>query len=79
MPLYEYFCSSCQETFESLRPAQQADKPAQCPACQSQSAQRVLSLVASSVLKTNGANAPSPAMMAPSVGGCCGGACGCHH
>jgi hypothetical protein len=43
----------------------------------------VLSLVASSVQKTNGGGMSEPGLEgapAPSFGGgCCGGACGCHH
>jgi len=80
MPLYEYFCPTCKETFEQLRPAQKADAATTCPACQQPAAQRVLSLFASTV-KSDGSAAMSPAM-APSMpmgGGCCGGACGCHH
>lgn len=83
MPLYEYFCTTCQNTFDSLRPVVQADQPALCPSCQKHSSQRVLSLVASSVQKTNGGGMSEPGpegAPAPSFGGgCCGGACGCHH
>lgn len=80
MPLYEYFCTTCQNTFDTLRPTMQADQPALCPSCQKHSSQRVLSLVANSVQKSNGGGMSEPAM-APSFGGggCCGGACGCHH
>ena len=77
MPIYEYFCPTCNDTFEKVRPLQQADLPTACPACQKQSTQRVLSLVASSVLKGSEGSAPQP-MMATG-GGCCGGSCGCHH
>jgi putative FmdB family regulatory protein len=77
MPIYEYFCASCKETFETLRPAQQADQPCECPSCRKESSQRVLSLVANSVVATSSAGAP--VMTASSGGGCCGGACGCHH
>jgi putative FmdB family regulatory protein len=77
MPLYEYFCSTCQATFETLRPAAQADQPALCPACRAASAQRILSLVASNVVKSVGESRPTMPMSAG--GGCCGGACGCSH
>ena len=77
MPIYEYFCTHCQTTFENLRPAQQADAPAVCPACREASSQRILSLFASSV-KTAQGGAPI-AMSGGGGGGCCGGACGCSH
>jgi putative FmdB family regulatory protein len=80
MPLYEYFCPTCKESFETLRPAAQADRPTTCPSCQTESSQRILSLVASSVMKGNGSSSAGLEMSAPSMGGgCCGGACGCHH
>lgn len=73
MPLYEYFCPSCQRTFETLRPAKDADAPASCPSCRNESSQRILSLFANSV-KTNGETLP-----VGMGGGCCGGSCGCHN
>lgn len=77
MPLYEYFCPTCNDTFEQLRPAQKADEAVACPACQQTAAQRVLSLFASTVKSENGAPMP---MSMPMAGGCCGGgACGCHN
>jgi putative FmdB family regulatory protein len=77
MPLYEYFCPSCQRVFETLRPAKEADAPVSCPSCQQDSSQRILSLFANSV-KTDGV--PSPVGMPGAMGGgCCGGACGCHN
>lgn len=83
MPLYEYFCAECSDTFETIRPAAQADAPAVCPGCRATSPQRVLSLVASSVMKGNGngdAGAATAAMTSAGMGGgCCGGACGCGH
>lgn len=75
MPLYEYYCASCQKVFETLRPAAEADTATTCPACQNASTQRILSLFANSV-KTDGTTSPLPMM----GGGCCGGgACGCHN
>ena len=81
MPLYEYFCAECSDTFETIRPAAHADAPVACPSCQATSPQRVLSLVASSVMKGNGdAGAAAPAGATSDMGGgCCGGACGCAH
>jgi putative FmdB family regulatory protein len=78
MPLYEYFCPTCKDTFEQLRPAPKADEATTCPACRQPSSQRVLSIFASSV-KGEGGGAAMPMSM-PMAGGCCGGgACGCHN
>lgn len=77
MPLYEYYCPSCKTTLELLRPPSQADAPVNCPQCQETTPQRILSLFASSV-KSNG-DATAPVMAEMTGGGCCGGACGCHH
>ncbi len=37
MPIYEYHCPKCKEQFELKRPMSEADKPAVCPKCGSQS------------------------------------------
>lgn len=74
MPLYEYYCTDCNQTFESLRPAQQADDPVNCPACSHVVSQRILSLFANSVKNPASDTAYSMA----GGGACCGGSCGCH-
>jgi putative FmdB family regulatory protein len=33
MPLYEYYCESCNQVFEALRPVSASEEPAQCPKC----------------------------------------------
>lgn len=33
MPLYEYFCESCDGVFESLKAMREASEPAPCPLC----------------------------------------------
>lgn len=33
MPLYEYFCQSCNGIFEELRPMREASEPVPCPEC----------------------------------------------
>jgi putative FmdB family regulatory protein len=33
MPLYEYFCQSCNGIFEELRPIREATEPVPCPEC----------------------------------------------
>ncbi len=40
MPLYEYFCKSCDGVFETIRPIGQASSPAPCPVC-ARKAQRI--------------------------------------
>jgi putative FmdB family regulatory protein len=33
MPLYEYFCQSCNGIFEELRPMRESSEPVPCPEC----------------------------------------------
>ena len=40
MPLYEYYCKSCDGIFETIRPIREASSPAPCPVC-AKKAQRV--------------------------------------
>ena len=42
MPIYEYYCVSCNQEFESLRPASQSQEPAPCKEC-GEASQRQLS------------------------------------
>jgi putative FmdB family regulatory protein len=37
MPLYEYYCETCDSVFEALRPVTQSDEPTRCSACGGQS------------------------------------------
>jgi len=43
MPIYEYKCKSCDETFESYRGLLGRDSDVKCPKCGSANLQRVLS------------------------------------
>ena len=45
MPIYEYYCDSCQHQFEALRPVSSRDEPAACSQCSSP-AERKLSTFA---------------------------------
>jgi putative FmdB family regulatory protein len=47
MPIYEYYCDTCQRRFDLLRSFSQAQKPAICPICNHESGQRMISLFAS--------------------------------
>ena len=33
MPIYEYYCESCDREFEVVRPVSQSDDPAPCSEC----------------------------------------------
>jgi putative FmdB family regulatory protein len=46
MPIYEYRCETCGETFEKIRRMQDADNPLQCPRCESEQVERLLSAFA---------------------------------
>lgn len=68
MPIYEYVCIDCGETFELLRPMQQADDQATCQSCGGERTNRAISVFF----------APS-AEQRPGTGSACacGGACSC--
>jgi putative FmdB family regulatory protein len=77
VPLYEYRCRTCDETFERRRPMSESSAPAECSAGHVDSI-RLLSVFAS----TGGAAAGSSSAAtsgAPRSGGVCGSGCGCHH
>jgi putative FmdB family regulatory protein len=76
MPLYEYRCNACAETFDLLRPMADRELQAVCPSCESATTMPLISRVAISVRSAPGA-ASAPAPRASGGGGCCGGACGC--
>jgi len=72
VPLYEFRCKTCDDTFEVRRPMSEAGEPATCPDGHA-GAVRLLSVFAS----VGGGAAPAPTA-APKTGGGCGGACACH-
>jgi putative FmdB family regulatory protein len=76
MPLYEYRCRTCDETFELRRPMSESSAPAECTSGHLDSV-RLLS-VFSSVGAAGGAGS-SPAPAPAARGGVCGSSCGCHH
>jgi putative FmdB family regulatory protein len=47
MPLYEYRCNKCGESFELMVRFSEADRTQVCPKCESSNTQRKLSMVAS--------------------------------
>jgi putative FmdB family regulatory protein len=75
MPLYEYRCRTCDDTFEVRRPMSQSSEPATCPQGHD-GAVRLLSVFAS-VGGTGEPGIPPPPPMSRPAGGC-GTGCGCH-
>ncbi|MBN2624265.1 MAG: zinc ribbon domain-containing protein [Acidimicrobiales bacterium] len=73
MPLYDFRCRTCGDTFEVRRSMADAGAPAPCPAGHADTV-KLMSLVA--VGGRSGA-APDAAPAPAGAGGCCGGACGC--
>jgi len=72
VPLYDFRCRTCGDTFELRRSMAEADAPAPCPGGHFDTV-KLLPLVA-----VGGRATPTPASpVATSGGGCCGGACGC--
>jgi putative FmdB family regulatory protein len=53
MPLYEYQCHQCGKSFEMLRRMQDADRELQCPDCQSDEIERLLSTFATTGCSTS--------------------------
>jgi putative FmdB family regulatory protein len=74
VPLYEYRCPICDDTFEARRPMAEASDPIDCPQGHAGS-RRLLSMFAS--VGGAGSSAPAPSAPRPSGGGCGGGMCGC--
>jgi putative FmdB family regulatory protein len=78
MPIYEFHCTDCDRSFETLvRPGH--DEDAECPSCHGDHLSRELSVFASGRVNGDTASAApaGPAAMRGG-GGCCGGGCGCH-
>ena len=55
MPMYEYRCRKCGEQFEKLRRMQDADLEQECPECQSEEVERMLSTFAAGGCSSSGA------------------------
>ncbi len=70
MPIYDYACRKCGETFEELV---RSDTLVSCPGCGSRAVERRLSVPAPPV--TAGKAADFGRLGPPPGDGCCGGAC----
>ena len=61
MPIYEYYCANCNQEYEAIRPASQADDPVPCKSC-NEPGQRQLSTFS---FKSNTFTAPKLKPAAP--------------
>jgi putative FmdB family regulatory protein len=72
MPIYEYICDDCKNSFEKIVVNRQQD--ISCPKCSGKNAKIQLSVFSSAI-----AGGPTKSSSGSSGGGsCCGGGCGCH-
>jgi putative FmdB family regulatory protein len=85
MPLYEYYCKDCQTKFELLMTYTESLVDVECARCHGANVRKLISVFA----RTRHSNASVGDDFADggddfgdegegSVGGCCGGSCGCH-
>lgn len=73
MPIYEYKCKECGETFEVL--VRSTEKPA-CPQCGSKSLRKLVSGFSAPSEKSPCGRSKKASRECSHGGGCC---CGCHH
>ena len=59
MPIYEYKCTNCDNSFELIRSINDEDKNLKCPECSSSEVQKILSIFASSPSQSCSSCAPS--------------------
>jgi putative FmdB family regulatory protein len=74
VPLYDFRCRTCGDTFELRRAMADAGDPATCPAGHRDTV-KLMPLVAVGGRASGSDAVPSAAP--GGGGGCCGGACGC--
>ncbi|MBI2847291.1 MAG: zinc ribbon domain-containing protein [Chloroflexi bacterium] len=74
MPIYEYYCQTCQSRFELLRPMSKANAEATCPQGHN-NAERVLSVFASFTTNDQGVPVPVSGTASGACSTCGGGSC----
>jgi putative FmdB family regulatory protein len=75
MPIYEYLCTTCHQTFDVRRGVADADRGAACPMCGAAKAQRVVSsfvAFSSAGGQRRAVAGSSPCAGCAPVGGCAG-------
>ena len=65
MPIYEYYCKSCDKEFETL--VFRSSDPVVCPTCSAEDVQRVLSVFG---FKSGGDKGAASSRMGSGAGGC---------
>jgi putative FmdB family regulatory protein len=71
MPVYEYYCRTCETTFDKLRPMGQSEQPADCPHGHTGATRTI------TVFATLGKAGDEPVTFAGGGGCCGGGGCAC--
>lgn len=81
MPVYEYYCTDCRNTFEALRNMSAATEPMECAKCGSaKHVNRTITTfarVGGGIEAYGGTESGGSASPSFGGGGCCGGSCGC--
>jgi putative FmdB family regulatory protein len=75
MPVYEYVCTDCNDTFDKLVHSFSAADEVTCKTCESPRVKRLISSFAT----VGGFDDQLTMSQSPRAGGCCGGSCGCGH
>jgi putative FmdB family regulatory protein len=75
MPLYEYRCNNCDNTFDTLIRSLEGTPSVTCKLCSSADVHRLVSRFA----MVGGFDDTFVSSPDASAGGCCGGSCGCRH
>lgn len=73
MPIYEYVCDDCGERYERI--VMSKKQVITCPKCASAKHTIQLSVFAAPSIGSKSSTGSASA----STGGCCSGACACHH
>ncbi|MEI7991077.1 MAG: zinc ribbon domain-containing protein [Actinomycetota bacterium] len=76
MPLYEYRCKDCDDTFEVRRSMSESGAPAPCPQGHANTVKLLSAFASVGASPGSYGTAPTPA---PRPMGGCGGGCACAH
>jgi putative FmdB family regulatory protein len=77
MPIYEYLCGDCNQTFELFVPQRMSADGVVCKECHSPKVRKLVSSFASIGAASGAESDVFYSASETTGGGCCGGACGC--